>query len=148
MKLWVVTATDAAALAAVHAQAFDAPWDDAAFADLLAGPGVFGFLVGEDAPAGLILCRAAAGELEVLTLAVAPAARRRGLARALVQAALDAGRAEAAFLEVAVDNDAAIALYAAAGFRQAGRRKAYYDRGPDGRVDALVMRLDLGPASA
>jgi [ribosomal protein S18]-alanine N-acetyltransferase len=52
-----------------------------------------------------------------------------------------------AFLEVAVDNRAAIALYERLGFHQAGRRLYYYDRGEAGRVDALVMRLDLTPGS-
>ena len=58
------------------------------------------------------------------------------------------GGAETLFLEVAVDNTAAIALYRAAGFASAGTRKGYYDRGAAGRVDALVLRLDLntGPA--
>lgn len=151
MKLSTVTAKDAPALCAVHAQAFETPWDEAAFRDVLAGPGVFGLLAAEAEPRGLILCRAAAGELEILTLAVATAARRQGLGKALLAAALDAARAAPAaeaFLEVAVDNAPAIALYQAAGFQRAGLRRAYYDRGPAGRIDALVMRLDLGAANA
>lgn len=140
------TPADAAAMAQIHARAFDAPWDAAAFADLLTGPGVFGFLAGG---AGLILCRAVAGELEVLTIGVDPAARRQGIARALMTAAVAAGRqagAETCFLEVADDNPAAVALYAGLGFRRAGLRRGYYDRGLAGRVDALVMRLDLSDA--
>ena len=42
-----------------------------------------------------------------------------------------------------MDNDPAITLYEALGFRRAGVRKSYYDRRPLGYVDALVMRLDL-----
>ncbi len=52
-----------------------------------------------------------------------------------------------AFLEVAVDNEAAIALYRRLGFHRAGKRLYYYDRGEAGRVDALVMRLDLTSAA-
>jgi ribosomal-protein-alanine N-acetyltransferase len=133
-------------MALVHAQAFDQPWDAAAFIELMEGPGVFGFLAGEEAPLGVILCRVAAGELEVLTVGVGRATRRRGVARALMAAALGAARqagADAAFLEVADDNDAAVALYAGLGFRRSGLRRSYYDRGPCGRADALVMRLDL-----
>jgi ribosomal-protein-alanine N-acetyltransferase len=66
---------------------------------------------------------------------------------AAIPTARDLG-AEEAFLEVAVDNEAAIALYATLGFRRAGLRKAYYDRGPAGFTDALVMRLDLNAAAA
>jgi ribosomal-protein-alanine N-acetyltransferase len=149
LKLAWTTPDDAPAMAAVHAQAFAAPWDASAFAELMAGPGVFGILAGEAAELGVILCRVAGGELEVLTIGVPPAARRRGVARALMAGALGAARqagADTAFLEVAVDNAEAAALYAGLGFRRAGVRRNYYDRGIAGRADALVMRLDLADA--
>ncbi|MCR5878040.1 GNAT family N-acetyltransferase [Phenylobacterium sp. J367] len=147
MRLDWATADDAEALAAAHAFGFPHRWDAKAFADLFDGPGVFGLMIrdGEDL-AGMALCRTVLGEMEVLTIAVDPQRRRRGLARALMTAALGAAReagAEACFLEVAADNAAAEALYRALGFRDAGLRRAYYDRGPAGRVDARVMRLDL-----
>ncbi len=138
-------------MAAAHARAFPAPWGAAEFENLLGATGVFGFVIESEQPAGMILCRLVAGEAEVLTLAVAPEFRGRGLARALMAAALGVARqrgAAEAFLEVAVDNAAAIGLYRALGFSQSGLRRAYYDRGPAGRVDALVMRLDLNAASA
>ena len=50
-------------------------------------------------------------------------------------------------LEVAVDNDAAMALYGAAGFAEVARRRGYYRR--DGNaVDAIVMRRNLAQGSA
>lgn len=150
-RLLRVTAAECEAMAAAHAQAFDKPWRDDEFEDLLDGEGIYGFLAAGAEPFGVILCRVAAGEMEVLTLGVTPAARRRGVARALMAAALPVARAMGAgeaFLEVAVDNDPAIALYDGLGFRKAGLRKAYYDRGPHGVVDALVMRLDLNAAAA
>ena len=143
------TPADAAAMAAVHAKAFAAPWDAAAFAELMDSPGVFGLLAGEAAELGVILCRVAAGELEVLTIGVTPAARRRGVAKAMMTWALGAARqagAETAFLEVAVDNAEAAGLYAGLGFRRAGVCRNYYDRGAGERADALVMRLDLSDA--
>jgi ribosomal-protein-alanine N-acetyltransferase len=153
MRLVRATPAECEAMARVHAEAFDKPWRDDEFEDLLDGEGIYGFLAAtEDAtPLGVILCRVAAGEVEVLTLGVAKAGRRRGVARALLSAALPTARemgAAEAFLEVAVDNDAAIALYDGAGFRRAGVRKAYYDRRPVGYTDALVMRLDLNAAAA
>ncbi|WP_294927440.1 GNAT family N-acetyltransferase [uncultured Paracoccus sp.] len=129
-------------LARIHAACFrDAPrpWSADEIAGLLEGRGCF-LLTRPDA---FLIGRAIAGESELLTLAVAPGARRRGLGRALVaefalrSAEMDADRA---FLEVASDNAPAQALYLAQGWRQAGRRRDYYAPG----VDALVMSLPLG----
>lgn len=150
MKLRPACDHEAGDLARVHAQAFDHPWSASEIADLMASPGAFALVAEDAALAAFILCRAVAGEAEILTLAVEPAARRQGLARALVEAAAGAARiagGEAMFLEVADDNLAAIGLYEVAGFTRAGLRRGYYDRGPQGYVDALVMRLDLGRAA-
>lgn len=132
----------AARLAALHAEAFDAPWDSVAFENLLGQGGVHL----AEVPDGFILIRTAADEAEILTLAVRPAARRRGVGADLV--ALGAAEAAARgatrlFLEVADDNAAARALYARSGFVEAGRRPRYYAR-PDGsRRDALLLALNL-----
>jgi [ribosomal protein S18]-alanine N-acetyltransferase len=151
MRIIRATAEQAAGMAHAHAGAFEPPWKEDEFEDLLEGEGVFGFLAADEAPLGVILCRVAADEMEVLTLGARPEARRRGVAKALMAAALDAARqagAASCFLEVAVDNAAAITLYERLGFRRAGVRKDYYDRGPEGLVDALVMRLDLNGTPA
>jgi len=132
--------TDAKLLAALHADAFDAPWSERALADLLAQSGVFA--AAEDD--GFILIRVVADEAEILTLAVRRAARRRGVGgRLLGQAAIEAARRGAVqmFLEVAEDNIAARALYASAGFEEVGRRRKYYR----GTVDALLLQIGLTP---
>jgi ribosomal-protein-alanine N-acetyltransferase len=153
MKLVWATAIDAAAMARAHAGAFEAAWREEDFEDLLDGEGIFGLVAFDpnEAALGVILCRIAADEMEVLTLGVTGEARRQGVAKALMAAALGAAReagARACFLEVAVDNPAAASLYAGLGFRRAGVRKRYYDRGAAGQVDALVMRRDLNDAPA
>ncbi len=129
-------------LAAIHAEAFDRPWSRADFAELLASPGVFGWLsLAGEAPLGFVLARAVADEAEILTLAVSPDRRRRGIGRSLIEAALFEARARGAariWLEVAEDNVAALTLYRAAGFAPTGRRRGYYSR-PAGAVDALVL---------
>ena len=148
MKLEIALAAHTPAMAALHAAAFDPPWTAADIAELLGSVGGFGLLVRADsqAPAGFVLARAIAGEAEILTLAVDPAARRGGLGLALLAAAAALAQengAGAIFLEVADDNVAAIALYAKAGFAEVGRRRGYYLR-PDGATaDARVLRLDL-----
>jgi ribosomal-protein-alanine N-acetyltransferase len=78
-------------------------------------------------------------EVHVLNVATALAARRRGIGRVLMEAAEAEGRrrgARLSTLEVRRSNGAAIALYAAMGYRQVGVRPNYY---AEEREDALVM---------
>lgn len=85
----------------------------------------------------------AADEAEILTVAVAPHARRRGIARALMRCMLRhacAYGAETVFLEVRASNEAARALYRSLGFTQTGIRKNYYARPKE---DAVLMALRL-----
>ena len=137
----------AAPMAAAHAEAFHRPWSADDIAALAASPAVAAFGIEEGgALAGFVLVQAAGGDAEILTLAVRPPARRRGLGLALVEAAAGHARgagAAALWLEVAEDNAAATALYRLAGFDVAGRRKGYYRRESGVRVDALMMRRTL-----
>jgi ribosomal-protein-alanine N-acetyltransferase len=135
-----VSAAHAPLLAGMHRICFSEFWDAAALLSLLVLPGTCGFLAAEtdSLPQGFVLARAAAGEGEILTLLVLPPFRRQGLASRLLNAAADAVRRDGGadlFLEVAADNSAGQALYAAHGFRQVGRRPRYYG----GRTDALVL---------
>ena len=140
-------------LAEVHASAFDRPWDAGDLADMIAGAGAHLLAVRDgEAVHGFILFQALAGEAEILTLAVDPRFRLRGVGRTLVEgAAARAAEAGAAtlWLDVAADNHGALTLYASAGFETLGRRRGYYRVGPDQRVDAIVMRraLNTDPAS-
>lgn len=140
---------DAELAAALHAAGFERdPWPASAFSELLTTPGTFGALAFEaDAPLGLLLCRAAADESEILTITVVEAARRRGIGCLLLAKGLARARmlgVRKLFLEVAVDNAPAIGLYRRAGFEQIAMRPGYYLRdSPPGRVDAAVMSLDL-----
>ena len=137
-------------LAALHAEAFRPAdrWGAQAIGLLLGLPGHFALLAESGgAPAGFAMGRVAAGEAEVLTLAVRPARRREGTGRALMRALMaEAARrgAAALFLEVAEGNAAARMLYAGLGAMEAGRRRRYY---PDGS-DALVLRAALTPPAA
>lgn len=137
---------DLETLAGLHAASFGEPWGADTFARILASPGGFAFLAREaDLWTGFALCRAVVDECELLSLGVLPAHRGRGVGRRLALRALDAARirgAAAVFLEVAEDNRAARLLYESLGFRQVGRRRGYYARGP-ARIDALTLRTAL-----
>ncbi len=135
----------APAMAAIHRLAFlpAEAWGTDAIALQLALPGVIGWI---DWRGGMILARVVADEVEVLTLAVAPAARRGGLGTGLLDAAMTLATsrgARTAFLEVSIANAAARTLYARAGFSPTGRRPRYYADG----TDALILRRTLTPAS-
>ena len=126
-------------MAALHAAAFvvPRPWSAAEIAEMLASPLCFAL----SEPQGFVLGRVVAGEAELLTVAVAPAAQGRGIGGRLVAAflaeAVQRG-AERAFLEVAASNAAALAVYGRAGFAVSGRRRGYY-----GAVDAVMMSCML-----
>lgn len=133
-----------AQMAETHAAAFAEarPWSEAEFAALLAQPHCHA--IGDARSFALI--RVIADEAELLTIATRPDARRQGLARARMEAWQARARtsgAERAFLEVAADNVAALALYKTCGFAVEGRRKGYYPRAGSAAVDAIVMARAL-----
>lgn len=93
------------------------------------------------APAGFVLSRYAAGEEELLLIAVAPRYRRRGLGEALLGHLFASARARGAtrmFLEMRRGNPA-LRLYRKVGFEPIGERANYY-RTADGRlIDAITF---------
>lgn len=123
----------------------DGPWSAQAFVSELAGShnhyfvarGVDGRVLGY---AGVALLGASPNlEAEVHTIGTDPAAQRRGIGGALLDALLTLADARQCpvFLEVRTDNEPAIALYRREGFETVGRRKKYYQ--PSG-ADAYTMR--------
>jgi ribosomal-protein-alanine N-acetyltransferase len=142
------TPDDAPLLARIHGTSFGEPWDADSFHRLMERPGAFAFLGGNAAATDLqsfIVIQVAADESEILSLATLPAARRCGLAHALVFRAAEAAKTAATtmFLEVAEDNFAALALYHKFGFTAQGRRRDYYIRSGAPPVDALILRAQL-----
>jgi [ribosomal protein S18]-alanine N-acetyltransferase len=138
-------------LSMLHGACFpDEPWEPQAIANIIAIAGFFGRIAWEDdEAAGFALALDLGGECEILALGVVPARRRTGAATAL----LDSICAEvlqrdgySVFLEVAADNAAARALYAATGFVQIGRRRNYYRRHTV-PVDALILRRKIARGS-
>lgn len=84
---------------------------------------------------------------QLLNLAVVPGARRGGVARALMDDVFAEARSLSehhVWLEVAVTNTAALALYRAYGFETVRIRPRYYQ--PED-VDAAVMRAQVPPES-
>jgi len=138
---------DAAAMAALHAASFRRGWSDGEFERLLADRAVVAHraLLGR-ALVGFIISRMAAGEAEILSVAVAASARGRGLAGAMLHLhlrRLTGLGTRAVFLEVDENNMPACRLYTRAGFHEVARRAGYYRDAGDQGTTALVLRRDL-----
>lgn len=139
---------DAEVLARLHAAGFYRGWPREEFAAYLSAFATPAYVACDKHRkiAGFIMVRLASEECELLTIAVDPKWRGKGVGTALLAAALAdlrMSRCEKMFLEVAEDNTPAIALYARYGFAEVGRRAGYYAR-PDGApATALVMARNL-----
>ena len=138
---------DAGAMAALHGLSFRRGWSENEVEQLLIDRQVVAHrAVSGNELAGFILSRMAAGEAEILSVAVAAPWRGRGLGRRLVDLHLRrlAGLGmSAVFLEVEEANAAALRLYDRAGFREVGRRPGYYPQPHGTAVAARVLRRDL-----
>ena len=138
------TPADVPALAEIERACFSDPWSPEGIAETFHN-GTSIVLLGEcnERTVGYLMARVSGEEGEILNLAVLPGHRRRGLARELLAEAIHRMRgfgAREAFLEVRESNTAALALYAARGFRPVGVRPRYYRSPPE---DALVLRAPL-----
>ena len=146
MKTVVLThPCDVDMLAALHAASFPDAWSAEWIGKLMEQPGTFACLTSGES-SGFVLVRAAGGEAEVLTVAVPPAARRRGIGSALLAAAARRAQqmgAQTLFLEVGEANLPAKLLYARFGFREVGRRRGYYASSDGGNEDAVVLSVEL-----
>lgn len=157
-KLWLAPAglhiepgipADADAIAAIHAQGFYQGWPRDDFATYL-GDADTPCYVACDARrriAGFIMIRLAGDEAELITIAVDPKWRGKGIGAALLRAVFEdllMSPARRMFLEVAEDNPAAITLYRHQGFAEVGRRQGYYARASGQPATALVMARNLG----
>jgi [ribosomal protein S18]-alanine N-acetyltransferase len=139
-----VRPADASAIAAVHAGSFQRGWGEDEIQRLLLDRNVVAQRITAGGKLiGFILSRVAAGEAEILSVAIARSWRGRGLSRQLLDLHLRrlAGiGVRSVFLEVGEQNVPAGRLYRRAGFSEVGRRQRYYEDG----ATALVLRRDLG----
>tara|TARA_A100001037_G_scaffold296485_1_gene317047 strand:- start:3738 stop:4229 length:492 start_codon:yes stop_codon:yes gene_type:complete len=134
-------------LARLHEVCFaplpETPWSAHAFRTLLRLPTTRALIAcaNDQEISGLLVARVAGYEAEILTLCVAPAMRREGVAGALLGQFFEMLEPDTrTLLEVAVDNVVAISLYESFGFTPVGRRPGYYG-GPTGGTDAVVYAL-------
>ena len=130
--------SDLPAVLKIERESFPTPWSAAMFVLELGRKDSVCLSADVDgALAGYVIASPQDLEWHLMSIAVSPARRRHGVARALIEALLGELDSDARLtLEVRPSNDAAIGLYKGFGFLPAGRRRAYY---PDTGEDALVM---------
>ena len=137
---------DLANVGRIERASYDFPWSTGIFSDCLrVGYSCWVLDAGSEGLCGYGIMSVAVEEGHVLNLCVAPEARKRGLARALLghllRTAVDHG-AVTTYLEVRPTNAAAIALYNGVGFRHVGTRRDYYPA-QTGREDAYIFSRSL-----
>ncbi len=115
---------------------FGEAWTSAQCLGMLSLPGVWLVIASLDGnDAGFALARSTGDEAELLLLATRPAARRRGVAGALLRAIIAEAQNRGVLqlhLEVRAGNDA-VRLYRREGFEKVGERRNYY-RGKTGQA--------------
>ena len=153
------TAADVDEIVRIEEACFSAPWTRKMLEAELVGNQFSSFLVAKQVDhasngirlLGYVCFWVVFEELRIMNVAVAPSARRRGIARQLIGRALESGREKSAakgLLEVRASNTAARRLYGALGFREASVRTRYYTNPIE---DAILMETrslqrPLGPA--
>ena len=115
-------------------------WSERSWLGELLGEGRTTLLARMHVPVGVIALQTVGDMADLHRLVVAPRQRRQGIGAALVVAGLEAVRhagARKVLLEVAFDNDPAVALYQRLGFEQLAARDDYYGPGRH----ALILKL-------
>ncbi len=138
MKLEIkkATLTDAAELVKIENACFSTPWSEGSIRESLENENSrFYLALADNSAAGYIGVQIFSGEGYVTNVAVLPEYRRRGIARALIETALE-NEMEFLTLEVRESNAPAISLYASLGFEKVGVRPRFY-REPE--ENAILM---------
>lgn len=136
---------------AIEVVSFPSPWSRTLYEEEIGRRFSDGIVAVDDpgeAVAGYAVCWTVAGESHLLTIAVRPDARNRGLGCALVRECLRRSAKAGGrriYLEVRPSNESAIRLYRRTGFRWMGVRKGYYT---DTGEDAIVLVRDIGEQDA
>jgi ribosomal-protein-alanine N-acetyltransferase len=141
------TLRDAPRLAQLHGASFHRGWGDGEFEQMLAERNTLVHRLRQGRTTiGFAVSRMAADEAEILSIAIDPKHRGRGLSRNLLLTHLGhlAGHGvRTVFLEVEENNQPAQQLYNRAGFTVTGRRERYYKQPGGEQLNALLMRRDL-----
>jgi ribosomal-protein-alanine N-acetyltransferase len=138
-----LTYSDLPKVIAIERRAFPTPWSLSMFVLELSKPsGICLTAIRDREMDGYLICARYDQAYHLMNIAVEPARRRRGIARALIDGMIERAGVDANYtLEVRVSNTGAIALYETYGFRAVGTRRRYY---ADTGEDAIIMWRAIG----
>ena len=136
------------AAVSIHAKSFSGGevWGKETFQNYLRKPVVYGFCAFDQSQmAGFAVFQKIEDVVELLTIAVNPAHRKKGVGRHVLEKGLESlisQESSDVFLDVAVDNQAAMKLYQSLGFQRIAVREKYYKRGLE-KIDAYVFKKHI-----
>jgi len=143
LKIRVANEEDLLEIASFDKKYFSSPWSYEAFKNEFNNSTSFIF-IGEldNERVAYLVVRIVSDEMEILKISVKPDHRRKGIARSLLNKALEVARdleLNILYLEVSKKNLVALSLYKDFGFKEYEIRKDYYAKGED----AILMKLEL-----
>lgn len=151
MIIKTVGKSESELLKSIHQRCFAHYWDAESFTHFFTVENTVALIAYEQlTPVAMAIHRTQGEQADILTIAVLPEYRRRGIAAQLLDLALKGAVANGAkelFLDVEEGNAAAIALYEKFGFSHLRRRRQYYRQTDGSYTDALVMKKRLPVAS-
>lgn len=140
--------SDLSMVQTIEQQVYPFPWSNQIFIDSMEAGSLLVVIECQQQVIGYAVQSTAAGETQLLNIAIDPEEQGRGLGRILLQWLIEQARnekSEVLFLEVRLSNQIAQALYEGLGFNEIGERKAYYRVQGGKREDALIYALQLLP---
>ncbi len=136
MKIIKATEKNINDILKIEEECFSTPWSEQSIAESLSNPDSYFYIAfADEIAAGYMGLQIFSGEGYVTNVAVLPEYRKQGIAKALIEKAMQ-NEMEFITLEVRLSNSPAINLYKQFGFENAGIRPKFY-REPE--EDALLM---------
>ncbi len=143
MKIQIIKATkeNTADIFLVEQACFSIPWTEQSISDSIeSDSNYFNIAYADGKPAGYMSMQLAAGEGDIMRVAVLPEYRRLGIGRALLNECFASTKPDVVFLDVREKNVPAIKLYESFGFEKIGMRKNYYSNPME---NATIMTYNL-----
>lgn len=141
IKIIQATKENTADIFLIEQACFFTPWTEQSIRDSVeSDSNYFNIAYVDGKPAGYMSMQLAAGEGDIMRVAVMPEYRRLGIGRALLEKCFSSNDPDVVFLDVRENNIPAIRLYESMGFRSVGMRKNYYANPTE---NAVIMTYNL-----